>query len=1030
VKFVSTLIIATVLLPSPWADARPVSYNRDVRPVLSNNCFFCHGFDKDKREADLRLDTAEGAAEVIKAGDPDASELFKRITTKDPDDVMPPADSVYSLTSQQIETLRLWIAQGAEYEEHWAYKDLSRPTVPGDGKSNPIDAFLKEGWEEHGMKPTEQADPRTAIRRLSFDLRGLPPTAAEVADFEKDPSAERFGKFAKLWTRSTEYAEQQGLHWLDLVRWADSSGMVSDEPLATGEYRKYVIEAFRENIPFDRFTREQLAGDLLPNADDQSLIASAYNRLVKTNSEAAVIEKEALHALKGEHVRALGTVWLGTTTGCAECHDHKYDPVSAKDYYSLAAFFDDLIEVGVYEPGDRRQPLHYLYGDAVEKTREAELGVRVEDLRKRIYEAPLDEVALKKWSGEMLAAFDALKNSKQSAEIVWAAAELPPAYVSEGKYETTATGRKVSAEPGKMSRHLAAELMTSEITGKAESLFVDVTIDPNDAPTLIALQAFNGAYGRMGWHPDYTNTYYWGEKDDPALANKPEWITGEKRLIRVGPLPELGKTVRLKVPSKLFPKTQYATVGLGWTQAGGTVVWGDSGYSSDARNALNKKQETSVMRYWWELPLNRDDRNKFPTLLEISLRMKAEEIREIHTQVIALSFRESTQPDLVRELDKAYAELFRLRQSAGTTLVSKTGAPKETRLRHRGSFMDDSGPLLAPAVLERFEKVKPDGRATRLDLADWIVSPENPLTARVFVNRLWEQFYGRGLCATVDDVGNQGEWPSNTELIDWLAAEFIESGWDMRHMVELMVSTEAYRLSSVRNQALAEQDPLNRYLARQSAHRHSAEEIRDSALAAAGLLKTTAEIPVKSFFPYQPDAYWEKSNKIMFGSRYQIWDTAKGDEQYQRSLYTYWKRQNPHPSMLAFDAPTRQECSAQRTITNTPGQALALLNDPVFVEAGRVLAQEAMAETADAEGRLRFIFQRVLQREPEPEELSILLPRVEEWTAYFSENPGEANDFLGIGQAPADIGFPAAERAAWSNCSRLILNLHEFLTRS
>ena len=488
--------------------------------------------------------------------------------------------------------------------------------------------------------------------------------------------------------------------------------------------------------------------------------------------------------------------------------------------------------------------------------------------------------------------------------------------------------------------------------------------------------------------------------------------------------------MRLKVPAELFPKTEYGTVGLGWVQAGGTVVWGDSGYSSDALTALSKKQEASVMRHWWELPLNRDDRNKFPTLLEISLRMKPKDIREIHTKVIAIAFRESTQPDLVRELDKTYAELFRLRQSAGTTLVSKTGPLKKTRLRHRGSFMDDSGPLLVPAVPETFGKLKPEGRATRLDLAKWITSQQNPLTARVFVNRLWEQFYGRGLCATLDDVGNQGDWPSNTDLIDWLAAEFIGSGWDVRHMVELMVSTEAYRLSSVPDPTLVEQDPLNRLHARQAANRHGAEEIRDSALAAAGLLKRTVEIPVKSFFPYQPDAYWKKSNKIMFGSRYQIWDTAKGDDQYQRSLYTYWKRQNPHPSMLAFDTPTRQECTAERTITNTPGQALALLNDPVFVEAGRALAQNAMAEAGDVKGRIRFIFRKVLQRDPAPEELSVLLPRIEQWTAHFKKHPEEANDFLSIGQAPAESDFPEAERAAWSNCSRLILNLHEFLTRS
>ena len=342
--------------------AAPISYNRDVRPILSQNCFFCHGFDKEEREADLRLDTFEGATAegAIVPGDPNKSELIARIFSKDADEQMPPSDSAYSLTKAQKEILVQWIKEGAEYQEHWAYQKLARPASP-DVKSSAIDAFLKRTWKENNVDPVQKADPRNLLRRLSYDLRGLPPTMEEVASFSKDPSTRHYRSFQEEWLGSTEYAEHQGLLWLDLVRYADSNGMVSDEPIIAGPYRKYVIESFRDNMPFDQFTREQIAGDLLPNRSDRSLTASGYNRLVKTNCEAGVIEKEALYQLKGEHVRALGTVWLGTTTGCAECHDHKYDPITAKDYYSLAAFFDPLIEAGVYEPGDRRVPLHYIH---------------------------------------------------------------------------------------------------------------------------------------------------------------------------------------------------------------------------------------------------------------------------------------------------------------------------------------------------------------------------------------------------------------------------------------------------------------------------------------------------------------------------------------------------------------------------------------------------------------------------------------------------------------------------------------------
>lgn len=1015
-----------------WGAERVISYNRDVRPILSENCFFCHGFDKDKREADLRLDTEAGAKEsAIIAGNAKASELFKRITAKDPEDVMPPSNSAYQLNPEKVETLRLWIEQGARYEEHWAYKKIERPPLPKEDLSDPIDSFLRHTWNEHGVAPVAEADPRVLIRRLSFDLRGLPPSFEEVAAFENDHSPEAYQRLVEKWTESTEHAEHQGLLWLDLVRWADSSGMVSDEPVATGRYRKYVIEAFRDNLPFDRFTREQLAGDLLPNRTDNTLIASAYNRLVKTNSEAGVIEEEALHALKGEHVRALGTVWLGATTGCAECHDHKYDPISAKDYYSLAAFFDDLIEVGVYQPGDRRVPIHFLHDDPEQVRKDAELSAQVESVRKELYETESEPSELAAWEKSIIAAEDAAQKAKKGEPVDFECvpAILPPAKEVDGEFKQTPEGRRVTASKDEVTRHISGEFITGPLPKEVSSLYTNVTLDPSNPPELIAFQTINGAYGRLGWHRDYQSTYYWGPKDHALLKKSHPWLE-PKKLIHMGPLPELGKSVRLEIPSAKFPKTEYFPVGMGWLQIGGTATWGASGYRTDAHRAFLNNLQTPLIRYWWDLPLNRDDRNKFPDLVVTSSKLAKADRRPIHEKAIRIAFAESKRPDLVEKLDGLHRELSLLRRGADTTLVSKTGPRKTTRLRNRGNFMDESGALLEPAFLEHFSRGGAKNGLTRLDLANWLTSRENPMTARVFVNRLWHQFYGRGISATLIDSGNQGDWPSHPDLLDWMAAEFIESGWDIRHMIRLMVSTDAYRLSSMPDPKTQEIDPNNRLITRQLPHRLGAEEIRDAALAAAGVLRKTEKIPVRSFFPYQPDAYWEQSNKIMLGSRYQIWETAKGEVQHQRSLYTYWKRQNPHPSMLAFDAPTRQECTAERAITNSPSQALALLNDPIYLEAARLLAHRVLLSATDEKSRFANLFRFALQREPSPRETEVLTPYLRKWFAHFQANPAEAQALLSIGQQGETPDLSAEERAAWTNLSRLVLNLHEFLTRS
>ncbi len=1009
-----------ILALSPLARAvEKISYNRDIRPILSNNCFFCHGFDEKKREADLRLDTFEGATEfdAIVPGKPDESILIERISSTDKDEHMPPLDTVYRLTEKEKETLRLWIAQGAKYENHWAFRKLTRPKVPGNAP-NPIDSFLRRTWNERGVEPVPKASPRVLLRRLSYDLRGIPPSYEEVTAFQKDPSRKNYLNFVNRWIKSLEHAEHQAVRWLDLVRHADSNGMVSDEPIATGPFRKYVIEAFQQNMPFDQFTREQLAGDLLPGRNDRTMTASAYNRLVKTNCEAGVIEKEALYALKGEHVRALGTVWLGLTTGCAECHDHKYDPILAKDYYSLAAFFDPLVEAGVYEPGDRRVPLHYLHNDPKKSAREHALAAEIGAVRKKLYSAPIAPKALKNWSTEVLEQDKKASATKEKTDWIWFPATLPVAHITRGDFTQTETGREVIAKPGEIKQHLCAETLTSSDFGNSEDYFTNLTIDPNNKPEFVAFQIINGAYRRMGWHGNYFRTFYWGPKDHPAASK-----AFPTKPTHMGPLPGTGDVGRLVVPKSKLGKAAYVPQGMAWIQQGGKVTWGSSGYQTTPHRFFTNELAESTFRYFWELPLNRDDRKDFPTLLLTSLKKSPAARRPIHQTVIDMAFREHQNPELTTQLNNLYREIYLHRQGATETLVSKESTPKKTHVLKRGNFMDESGPVARPAIPEAFGKLD-SPNPTRLDLANWIISKNNPLTARVFVNRLWHQFHGRGLSETLEDSGNQGDWPSHVDLLDWMAAEFQED-WDIRKMIRLLVTSEAYQLSSIPGSLLAQNDPTNRLHARQSRHRHTAEEIRDSALLAANLLKLTSEIPSTSFFPYQPESYWAKSNKVMFGSRYQIWETNPGQEQYQRSLYTFWKRQNHHPALLALDAPTRQECTSRRAITNTPAQALALLNDPQFVEAARGLA----ARIIDKEYPIAHLFHLALQRDPSTAEAAEIEALHKKLLSEFKANPGAAKSLLTVGQSPPGT-HDSMNHAAWTATARIVLNLHEFLTRS
>ena len=1026
-----------------------VEYNRDIRPILSENCFYCHGFDEKNRKADLRLDTLSGATADLGAyravvpGNASESELIRRITSADHDDVMPPLEQEQYLTQNEKALLTRWIDQGAEYQEHWAWRELKRPLVPdGESSSSAIDAFLQLGWDENQAEAMPMATPRERLRRLSFDLRGIPPNRADILEFERDSSPEMFAEFRDRWMRELSYAEHQAVSWLDLVRWADTSGLVSDEPIASGAYRAWVVRALQDNLSFDKFSIYQLAGDLLPDPTDDQLIASGYNRILNTNCEAGAIEEEQLYKLKGEHVRAFGTVWMGMTTGCAECHDHKFDPFSAKDYYQLAAFFDDLVEAGVYTPGDRREPLHYVHREASDRLHDQALVQRITATKKLLSEK--SDRGLREWESEIM---PALKDTKTRKDFVWVPAQLPAPRIIEGAFESVVDGtrsvRETTVQEGAFHRHHAAEFITGFVQGRSQKTdeqedawYVDVWLDPENPPEMVGFQISHGDYGRLGWRTANYETYYWGDDRFGHLAQAQSW-NDPKRVKRIGDLPMTGGWTRLRVRfDQLIPSVPgqaFVAVGMAWLQCSGRVQWGGSGLELRTDKVTALELGETAVRKWWEVPWNRQVYQRRAAFVSDAIRTSAKERSDLHSEVVLDAFREKTQPKLMERLRRLESDLHQLRADAMPVLVSRqTLKPKTTRVVNRGDYSDKTGPLVLPVVPEFLKSSQAVGvTQDRLNLANWLFQEARPLVARVFVNRLWHQFFGRGLSETLEDSGMQGDWPSHVALLDWLASEFVSSGWDRQHMIRLLTSSMAYQLSSTPSKDLALRDPGNRWHARQGRFRLTAEVIRDSTLQAAGLLTTTATVPHQSFYPYQPAPYWNRSDKVMFGSRHLAWDPSLGAGQYHRSLYTFWKRQNIHPTMLAFDAPTRQECTAKRNITNTPGQALALLNDPIFVEAARVMAERLCGESTDGDDeKIQLAFEWALQRRATAEEVAVLRDLLVEQRQFYSRSLTDASRLLSIGFAPSPDSETAPEIAAWTVLARTILNLHEFLNRS
>ncbi len=1030
----------------------PIRFDRDIRPILSNNCFQCHGPDEQARETTFHFDTEEGAfleGGIIVPGSAETSQMYRRITTTDLRDRMPPADSGYKLTDQQIQLLRRWIDEGAKWSTHWAFAAPKRPETPAvsrqDWVRNPIDRFVLARLDREGLRPSPEADKATLLRRLTYDLTGLPPTPAEVDAFLKDRAADAYEKRVDALLASPRYGERMAMPWLDAARYADTHGYHIDSLRGMWPWRDWVINAFNRNLPFDRFTIEQLAGDLLPNATRDLKIASGFNRTHMINFEGGAIAEEYQVEYVMDRVDATSSVFMGLTMGCARCHTHKFDPISHKEFYQFYAFFNNIPERGLdgrtgnaapllaLPTAEQQQQLDAL--DAAIKTAGGALADSAVDPAQRAWEASVTKtVSPLVTTG--LAAHYALDNSFAD---------------QSGRHQD---GRMVNGDPtfeaGRLGRAVSFD-GDSEVTfgnagafDRTDPFSIAVWVRGRGKLPMTVLQRVDvSPAGRRGYEIEF---------DDVVLAGVQRWAG---RLVVTLASEGPARAIRLRTRERLR-YGEWSHVAVTWDGSGRAaglhvyvngrpaeveIVQDALGATIAADGPLRVGHKATGKAYLGSLDdlrlyaraLTADDvaalgLHGVPLALISGLYGKrtpaeATEIREYFLTYAA--------PDALRaahrERERLRADRTALEAAIPTTMVmAEMEKPRETFILARGDYRNKTEKVEpgVPAILPPLPKGAP---ANRLTLAKWLVDPAHPLTARVAVNRFWLMYFGTGLVKTQEDFGVQGEPPSHPELLDWLATEFIRTGWDVKAMQRLIVTSATYRQASIVTPDLLERDPENRLLARAPRLRLPAEMIRDTALAAAGLLND--QIGGPSVLPYQPGGLWEE---MAFGEGFtaQAYEQSHGRDLYRRGLYTFWKRTVPPASMATFDAPDREKCTARRAQTNTPLQALVLLNDPTYVEAARALAERVVVEAGGGtDSRITHAFRLATARRPAAREISVLRKLYQTQLASYRRNPAAAESLLRVGESERRTRLNAAELAAWTMVASTILNLDETITR-
>ncbi len=1177
-----------------------VTFNAHIRPIMSNTCFVCHGPDVENNQSDFRLDSFASATGTLPSddemrgivpGDLESSEVYQRIMGTANGEQMPPSEFRHQLTSYEKSLFARWIEQGAKYEEHWAYAPVIRPTVPrvsthADKIESEIDAFILSRLEQEGIDPSPTADKSTLLRRLSLDLTGLPPTPGELRTFLTDSSEDAYQKQVDRLLASPRFGERMASSWLDLVRFADTVGFHGDQNIRDFAYRDYVIHAFNDNKPFDEFTYQQIAGDLQPHPTTEDLVATGLLRLNMVTREGGAQPGEYLAKYKADRVRMIGTAWLGSTMACCECHDHKFDPFSAKDFYSMGAFFDDIQQWGVYSdysytpnedlkgfnndypfPTEMRFPspslraeIHALIGErdagllnslgneelASEEfgSWQASIGDLVADhpngwvpmtvnrvkTSARTHHETLDDGSVlltgKPTRGETV---EIMARPETPTVIKSIQLEVLPADQNggnvgrkdDGRFELEFSAGVISSKADKPEmRPNRPRYVRIELTGKQILSLAEVAVFSNEngadgkpvnlARDGVATQSstYKNADASRAIDGVTEGVYYQANSVTHTSIDgmNPWWevdLGGEKSVDKVvvwnrtddGYASRLNgfrlilldkdrHVLQSEKPATPMPSTEIAIQDEVLVEAETPIkiAWGEADredpqqYSSGAPpRTLGPLWRSGPTR--WQLPANEhrlvhtavyhlEKPLELAPNQQLIVRLKSGSVGRVRLSVTPLGGVIAGWPAVSDTLSGALklSDTVRSRKDnaaiAGAYYVSTTDASKQSatvihyreaildrhsamaitvisqpiaadkipvsRVRPRGNWQDETGALAPPAIPHFLPQpvVDSNRRLDRTDLANWMTSPKNPLVPRHFANRTWEHFFGTGLSAKLDDLGSQGEWPSHPLLLDRLASEFVTSGWDIKHLIRLIVTSRTYRQAVTNRSELVEADPYNRLLAQASPRRLEAEVVRDNALAIAGLLNTDY-VGGPSIYPYQPAGHY---SNLQFPNR--RYDPSTDFRQYRRGVYMHWQRTFLHPMLVNFDAPARDECTADRSPSNSPQQALTLLNDPSFVEASHAMAESLLDEHGNEPfgAILDAAFVRALARNSTGEETQSLQALYERQLEYFAEHPDDAAEFNSIGDTPSKSS-DLPRLAAWSQVCRVILNLHETITR-
>ena len=1067
--FITCFVLGLLLAgaPSPAASIDPIDFQRQVRPILSDNCFACHGPDAGTRMADLRLDTREGAFAQRRSGRPvipgdfNTSLLYKRITHQNEMLRMPPAHSKKELTEEQIEILKSWIEQGASWDQHWSFKAVQRPEPPGvenEGwASSPLDRFVLSRLEKEGLTPAPEADKRTLARRVALDVTGLPPDPGTLAGFLSDTSERAYEKLVDRLLESKHWGEHRGRYWLDAARYGDTHGIHIDNYREMWPYRDWVIQAFNDNKPFDEFTIEQIAGDLLPNPTLDQLVATGFHRCNITTNEGGVIPEEYEAIYAKDRADTTGLVYLGLTVGCATCHDHKFDPIRQREFYSLTAFFRNTTQyvmdgnlsdpppILVVPSNDDRDRWHEIRREAAEA--EAQMESRA---------ASVDE-AFSEWlaSGEHRSLETPLE---KSAELLTLDIDDAPSIDFEGDR------KKIELHQGLVVGEGPAENQPALRFGK-ESWTELPTLDlDNETPFSMAMWLYQpkvvGAVVVAGQYDPDDHFRGWSiAVSERQVTFK---MTGEKPAgqkspseVRITPAKRLSAGVWTHIAvtydgsgewaglrmytngdlveeqgSEFFTKVEgsiqtneplYLGRGVTTGRAGRDepkVRYFSGGGIADLRvfNRPITVQEAKVVSLWSALERARD---KAPQGLSADER---EALRLYYLSVKDNDYRGLAARK--QEIDREWREI---RRRGGVTHVMQEIPDKEpeAHVLYRGMY-DQTRERVAAETPAALHPMLASWPRNRMGLAKWLVDEANPLTGRVIVNRYWQEVFGTGLVRTSDDFGSQGEPPSHPELLDWLTVEFRESGWDIKQFFRTLMTSSTYRQSPQATAEKIEKDRQNRLLSRGPTFRMDGEMIRDYALAASGLL--VRKIGGPSVKPYQPKGVWE--SVAMPQSNTYSYKQESGAKLYRRSLYTFWKRSAPPASMDIFNAPTREHTTVHRERTNTPLQALVTMNDTQFVEASRYLAQRAIREAGDNfDRRLDYVTTRLLARDLSEKERAVAKRTYNKFIGFYSSNAEEAKKLLAVGESPPDEALPATESAAWTMLASQMMNLDEVLNK-